>query len=120
MRIKIGKNSYEILECLKIEKRNDNNDSDNSLILGDTDFLKKSIAIVVDTNVVCKSEIKKIIVHELTHAYMYEHSVNNHWISAIEKGYEEEKICDFFATFGEDIIRDSEKIYKNIFEKEKK
>lgn len=116
MWIKIGKSKYEIVECLKIEK---NNSDENSLILGDTNYLKKTIAIVVDIKVVCKSEIKRIITHELTHAYMFEHCVNNHWISAIDKGYEEEKMCDFFARYGEDIIKDTQRVYEMIFKKER-
>ena len=117
MKIKIGKSIYTLIECQAIET---SGARDNALCMGQCNYLKKTIAIVVDTNVANKEYIKKVITHEITHAYMHEYCVSNHWISDIEKSYEEEKVCDFIAWYGEDIIRDAEKIYKYIFEKKYK
>lgn len=117
MKIKIGKSTYTLIECRAIET---SDTRDNALCMGQCNYLKKTIAIVVDTDLVNKEYIKKIITHELTHAYMYEHCVKNEWLSDYEKSYEEEKMCCFFANFGENIIHDTEKIYKYIFEKSTK
>lgn len=109
MKIKIGNSKYEIIKCSSIETEG------QGLCMGQCNYFKKTIEIVVDTNLANKEQIKKNITHELTHAYMYEHCVTNEWISDFEKSYEEEKICCFFANFGESIIRDTEKIYNSIF-----
>lgn len=54
--------------------------------------------------------LKKVIIHEISHAYMFEYNVK----LTIEQ---EELVCDLIATYGEDIIGTAKEIFnmlKNI------
>lgn len=78
--------------------------SDGSFALGACDDTTKTIYISED---VPSYKIKKVLCHEITHAAMFSYNVNLN----IDQ---EELIADLIATYGEEIIAITNKIFTKI------
>lgn len=78
--------------------------SDGSFALGACDDTTKTIYISED---VPSYKIKKVLCHEITHAAMFSYNVNLN----IDQ---EELIADLIATYGEEIIAITNKIFAKI------
>lgn len=78
--------------------------SDGSFALGACDDITKTIYISED---VPSYKIKKVLCHEITHAAMFSYNVNLN----IDQ---EELIADLIATYGEEIIAITNKIFAKI------
>ena len=78
--------------------------SDGSFALGACDDTTKTIYISED---VPNYKIKKVLCHEITHAAMFSYNVNLN----IDQ---EELIADLIATYGEEIIAITNKIFTKI------
>lgn len=78
--------------------------SDGSFALGACDDTTKTIYISED---VPNYKIKKVLCHEITHAAMFSYNVNLN----IDQ---EELIADLIATYGEEIIAITNKIFAKI------
>lgn len=82
-------------------------DYENKYALGVCDDIRKTIYI--NDNVPDKL-LKKILAHELTHAAMFSYNV--------PLGHEEEEvIADLIATYGQEIIENTNIIFRRIKEK---
>ena len=78
--------------------------SDGSFALGACDDTTKTIYISED---VPNYKIKKVLCHEITHAAMFSYNVNLN----VDQ---EELIADLIATYGEEIIAITNKIFTKI------
>ena len=78
--------------------------SDGSFALGACDDITKTIYISED---VPSYKIKKVLCHEITHAAMFSYNVNLN----VDQ---EELIADLIATYGEEIITITNKIFAKI------
>ena len=61
-------------------------------------------------NTLPKSQMRKVLCHEIVHAFMYSYSINLGY-------YEEEKIADIIATYGHSMIQLTNLTYKNLIQK---
>lgn len=68
--------------------------SDGSLTVGVTDFPKKTVFL---SNLLKGTFLRKVTAHELTHCFCFSYSI----VLDIE---EEERMADFIATYGEELI----------------
>ena len=97
MKFKIKNYEYEIKEVDDTEK--DFFTSDNELkIYGQTDYVKQLIRIYKDLP--CQRK-KDTLIHELTHAFHDVYLAGQH----IKDKFDEEDICCFIASYGEDILK---------------
>jgi hypothetical protein len=81
--------------------------TDGSYALGMCDVSTKTIYI---SNALNKQMVKKVLTHEITHAAMFSYGV--------ELTYEQEElISDLIATYGNEIIQTTNKIFKRIQKK---
>lgn len=48
--------------------------------------------------------LKRVLIHKLTHAFIFEYSLMLNTYKAIDKSFEEEKVCDMFSSYAEEII----------------
>lgn len=78
--------------------------SDGSLSLAACD---NNLKVIFINKTIRGYELKKVISHELTHAFMFSYHVS----LSID---EEELLADLVATYGEDIINLSNKIFNKI------
>lgn len=81
--------------------------SDGSQTIGACDDETKTIYINVELD---KQMIKKVLCHEVTHAAMFSYNVE---ISLME----EELLADLFATYGQEIIDITNRIFLRLKEK---
>lgn len=80
--------------------------SDGSFTLGSCDDDAKTIYIYEDLP---KEIIRKVLCHEITHAAMFSYNVN----LTVEQ---EELLADLIATYGQEIIRITNKIFRRMKE----
>lgn len=94
MKIKINKRTYTVV----FEKL------DRVDLLGECNYKTSTITIStsIDSNLTYTT-----IVHELTHAYLFEYGL-------ISKTYNNEHVCNFFGTYGKDIIENTTKIINSL------
>lgn len=97
MKIKIKKNFYKIFFDIK-------QDVD---YFGKTCFAAKEIHLCIFGT---KEFLKKVVRHELTHAFLFEYGISPNWLDYNEKAYEEESVCDIVAIYSEDILKLANKI----------
>lgn len=78
--------------------------SDGSLSIGACDNISKTIYLNENLT---GSKLKKVLCHEITHAAMFSYDVNlTH--------EQEELLADLIATYGEEIIEITNKIFRKI------
>ena len=105
MKIKIRDYEYNIYEV----DRNEENfvHEDGSLRLyGETDYTKQTIKILKELNYTRK---RQTLIHELVHAFHDVYLASAH----VKDKYDEEDICCFFATYGDEILKIVENYFKN-------
>jgi len=78
--------------------------NNNSYALGSCDNTTKTIYI---SDIVPAGKLKKVLCHEITHAAMFSYGID----LTIDQ---EELIADLIATYGEEIINITNKIFKKI------
>lgn len=67
--------------------------------------MKMQQLIVLDVTV-SKDMLRRTIIHELVHAFIWTYGLEN------SKPFTEEQMCNFFETYYQDIIKLSERILK--------
>lgn len=93
MKAKVNKRNYKISEVEEIKK---------NTLWGQCDYAKGKILLQKSLT---KTHKKSVLIHELTHAFLYENAHN-------DKKYGEEKVCDLFGSFAEDIMTITNKYFK--------
>lgn len=78
--------------------------SDGSLTIGSCDDDLKTIFI---SNSLTSEKMKKVLCHELTHAAMFSYNIELN-------SYQEELLADLIATYGQEIIYTTNKIFNRI------
>lgn len=78
--------------------------SDGSVTLGVTD---NTIQIIFIDNALYGKRLKKVLCHELTHAAMFSYNIN----LTLEQ---EELVADLIATYGEEIINITNKLFQKL------
>lgn len=91
---------------IKFVNPNSNNlrRSDGSLTVGVTDFPQRTVYL---SELLKGAFLRKVVAHELTHAFCFSYDI----VLDIE---EEERMADFIATYGEELIYLLDDIMSNI------
>ena len=79
----------------------------NEPALGCCDRNTQTICI---NNTLSKSSMRKVLCHEIVHAFMYSYSIPLGY-------YEEEKIADIIATYGHSMVQLTDLTYKYLIQK---
>lgn len=88
---------------IEVEKDNEKlKDDDNKLSYGTCRYYEN--AIYLDKNL-CEAHKKKVLAHELTHAYIFSHLLK------YSDNYTEEEVCEFLACYGKQIWNEVEEYF---------
>lgn len=112
MRIKINKTEWEVVEQDNIsvyitDEAGNEVDNFNYELLGYTD--EENYLIWIPTNKIKKQ--KHILMHELTHAFIYSYKLRKKATSNVLRKFDEEEVCEFVAKYFDKI----HKILSNYF-----
>ena len=102
MKVKIKNYEYEIIE---IENDEDFFENGQLKLYGDTNSITQKIRIYKHLT---HSRKKETVIHELTHAFHDTYLASFH----IKDKFDEEDVCCFLASYGEEIINIANKYFE--------